>query len=316
MARNLIVTADDYGYTEHIDKGILDAVKKGRVSTVSVFTNINKNTLRKKVNQLKDANPDVGIGVHLTITSMKPVTNAPSMRNKKDIQFFQRARKYNLRKVDLAELRLELHAQIERMADLIGAENIDHLNNHHNFLYIHPDFFDVMTNLAMDYDLPIRSPMNWSKSGKKFFFYGDKNPLTKLAVEGAALKAAPIKNLFLGLKGVSKKAIAHSQNVCALKGVKHPQLFMDQIYGQPYLSDWQSYWQDINNDEIVEQIMHLSFGHKGPEFQKPPWGINRLYFKGRHAEYATLTAETYLDAMAREKDSEVPLVLGTYRDFC
>lgn len=319
MPRRLIITADDYGYADHIDRGIIKAAKGNCLTSVSCFSNIPKAKLQEKVAELQAVKPDIGIGMHLTISSGRPVLNGLKTITTKKKRFpknhFQKPSQYKFRKVDLQELERELRAQIEQLADIIGVEKIDHLANHHNFLYFYPPFFEVFTDLAQEYDIPIRSPLNWSKSGKKYYYYNDGNPITKHAIGKAALKAAPWKSLLVTLKGIGKKSIKRCIDQCKEKGIRHPYTFMDQIYGQPFLEDWKEYWAAINEDEVIEQLHHLSDDFTENDYQNPPWGVNNKYFLGRMDELATLTSFECGICLAEEQEADNPVKLGTYRDF-
>ena len=48
MSRKLIITADDYGYADHIDRGIIKAAKANCLTSVSCFSNIPKAKLEAK----------------------------------------------------------------------------------------------------------------------------------------------------------------------------------------------------------------------------------------------------------------------------
>ncbi|MFT4971508.1 MAG: hypothetical protein ACI9JY_000707 [Saprospiraceae bacterium] len=319
MSRKLIITADDYGYADHIDRGIIKAAKSNCLTSVSCFSNIPRTKLEAKIAELKAAKLDIGIGMHLTISSGRPILSGLksliTIQKRFPKYHFQKPSQYKFRKVNLGELERELRAQIEQLASIIGLEKIDHLANHHNFLYFYPPFFEIFTDLAKEYDIPIRSPLNWSKSGKKYYYYKDGNPITKHAIGTAALKAAPWKSLLIALRGVGKHSIEKCIKKCKEKGIRHPYTFMDQIYGQPFLGDWREYWAAINEDEVVEQLHHLSDEFSDRDYKNPPWGVNNKYFNGRSDELGTLTSFDCGIYLAAEQEADNPVVLGTYRDF-
>ncbi len=318
MFKKLIVTADDYGYMNHIDEGIIAAVKANRVSTVSCFTNIPLAQLKAKIKKLQAANPAVGIGVHLTITSHQPLTHAPSLTSihpQTQQTVFTPVRQHRLRKINLAALKTELLAQIEQLAKIIGLQNIDHLNNHHHLLYLHQPFFDILTDLAASYCLPIRSPMRWSGNKPVHIYAEHKKALLKLPIQQEAIKSFPLRNALLSVKAALPSTAQTLAKTCASKKVKHPHLFMDQIYGQPYLKDWKDYWQQIDQGEIVEQIMHLSEKPQIQDYQQLPSGLNNRYFEGRYQEFNALMSTTYKNIFADAQQANIPLKLGTYKDF-
>ena len=56
-----------------------------------------------------------------------------------------------------AELRVELRAQIERFLE--SGAPLDHLDSHHHVTYLCVPFFQVMLDLAREYNVPVRYPM-------------------------------------------------------------------------------------------------------------------------------------------------------------
>src|SRR5699024_11986375 len=66
----LIINADDFGYSRAVNYGIIDAHKKGVLTSTTLMTNMpgaeHAYKLGKEYNHL-------GIGVHLTLTCGKPL---------------------------------------------------------------------------------------------------------------------------------------------------------------------------------------------------------------------------------------------------
>jgi predicted glycoside hydrolase/deacetylase ChbG (UPF0249 family) len=152
--KKLIVTADDYGVFPSINNGIIEAVQAGKVNSVAVLTNY-ENSLQNANNLLEAAgDQNIDIGVHLTITSGKPVTQgqAASMC---DGAYF---RSYNEFRpgIDTAALRNELNEQIRVLAD--KGIKVKHLTCHHNSLLLFKEHFNVYLQVAADNRLPMRSP--------------------------------------------------------------------------------------------------------------------------------------------------------------
>jgi predicted glycoside hydrolase/deacetylase ChbG (UPF0249 family) len=63
--KKLIVTADDFGLTEKINQGILEAHRRGIVTSASLMAN--GSAFDDAVARLKEA-PRLGIGAHLNLT--------------------------------------------------------------------------------------------------------------------------------------------------------------------------------------------------------------------------------------------------------
>lgn len=76
MKTNFIFTADDYGPIDFINKGVCFAVNQGLINSVQVIVNTDIVQLRKAIGQLNDsvpANSSLDVGIHLTLTSGKPI---------------------------------------------------------------------------------------------------------------------------------------------------------------------------------------------------------------------------------------------------
>ena len=69
----LIINADDFGYFEGVSRGILQAAKCGAITATGVLTNSPRWNAEAEV--LRTI-ADIDVGVHLTLTSGRPVTNA------------------------------------------------------------------------------------------------------------------------------------------------------------------------------------------------------------------------------------------------
>ena len=68
----IIVNADDYCYSEGVSRGILETIRNGIVTATGVLAN--SPFFEKHISKLIDFD-GLDIGVHLTLTSGKPLTN-------------------------------------------------------------------------------------------------------------------------------------------------------------------------------------------------------------------------------------------------
>ena len=71
--RYLIVTADDYGASENINRGIEEGIADGIVTEVSVLTNFAR--CHEDLKELCARHPHIGVGVHLNISTGYPVSD-------------------------------------------------------------------------------------------------------------------------------------------------------------------------------------------------------------------------------------------------
>jgi chitin disaccharide deacetylase len=130
------------------------------------------------------------VGVQLTLNAQhelyrwSPVTHAPSLVDGNGgfpmtaAEFWDHA--------DLDEVRRECRAQIER-AVLWGID-VSHLVSHLDALALRPEFFDVLLDLAVDFDLPVALPDEETSQRAGF-------PLRDLAAEEGILFPDHIVNL-------------------------------------------------------------------------------------------------------------------------
>ena len=74
--RRLIVNADDYGLSRGVNTGIIEAAETGVVTSASMMVNLpgfNDAAARA------GSRPSLSLGLHLNLTTGKPLTLAPSL---------------------------------------------------------------------------------------------------------------------------------------------------------------------------------------------------------------------------------------------
>src|SRR5256884_8782933 len=78
VVKNLIVGADDLGWTEGVNRGILDAFRGGIVTSTSLLAN--GMAFTDAVSAAKLA-PGLGLGVHLNLSDGAPVADRESVKS-------------------------------------------------------------------------------------------------------------------------------------------------------------------------------------------------------------------------------------------
>ncbi len=155
---NLIVNADDFGRSAGVNRGILEAHEKGIVTSTTVMINYEDAPAGLEV-ALETA-PDLGLGLHLTLSSGGPVSppgEVPSLVGEGG-RFHPVARlAERIKGWEAEDLEREMRAQVARFIALAGRPP-DHLDSHHHAAYLHPDALRTMLGLAAEYNLPIRRP--------------------------------------------------------------------------------------------------------------------------------------------------------------
>lgn len=147
----LIINADDFGLSKGITDGIVDAHVYGIVTSTTLMANM---PATEYAAGLASLYPNLGIGVHLTLTAGKPLlkthqTLTDSEGNFHKLSFYQD----ETFTIDSNELFEEWDAQIQRIIEL-GVKPT-HLDSHHHVHALGKNR-EVFEALARKYDIPVR----------------------------------------------------------------------------------------------------------------------------------------------------------------
>lgn len=157
MSRYLIVNADDFGHTAGVSEGILRAHKEGIVTSTSVM--INKPAAAESIRLAQRDAPTLGLGLHLNLTSGKPVLpaeNIPDLAQADGSFHRPPSLMPQLATIDMSQVERELRAQVDRFVRQAGTAP-DHLDSHHNSTYMSPKIVSLMLQLAMELGVPVRN---------------------------------------------------------------------------------------------------------------------------------------------------------------
>jgi len=159
MLKQLIVNADDFGYTPGVTSGILAAHVKGIVTSTSVMVNMPH--AAQSIQRAKNEAPQLGLGLHLTLTAGRPLLDPvqiPTLVGTSGT-FKTRAELVpNLHSVDVGEVEAELRAQIAAFSRMAGHPP-DHLDSHHHITYLTPPLLALTMKIAGELGVPIRRPV-------------------------------------------------------------------------------------------------------------------------------------------------------------
>jgi predicted glycoside hydrolase/deacetylase ChbG (UPF0249 family) len=151
MAKRLIVNADDYNTDPERNRGIIEAVRRGIVTSTTVIANTPWQDASTA--GLKSAFED-SIGVHLNLTKGVPIVQGLSTLVNDGGQFFDKGavwRKALLGLFSLREIETEFAAQITLLRERgIVPDHIDG-NNH---VHVFPGIAGVVAGLARDFGIP------------------------------------------------------------------------------------------------------------------------------------------------------------------
>jgi hopanoid biosynthesis associated protein HpnK len=155
----LIVHADDFGLSERVNEGILQAHLGGIVTSASIMAN--GNAFEHAAQICRDV-PSLDVGIHLTLVEERPILEANAVPSLVDAsgRLHDRAatftKKYLSGKIRLQDVRAELEAQIRKV--LRHKINASHLDSHQH-LHMFPQILDTTIRLARKYRIPaVRLP--------------------------------------------------------------------------------------------------------------------------------------------------------------
>lgn len=146
--KNLIVNADDLGWTDGVNRGILDAFRRGIVTSTSLLAN--GAAYAEAVKSAKSA-PRLGVGVHLNLSDGAPTADRESVTSLlnddglfadgPESLLWKRAR----RGLILDEVEEEWDAQIQKVRD--AGIRPTHLDGHKH-VHMLPGLFEIALRLA------------------------------------------------------------------------------------------------------------------------------------------------------------------------
>jgi predicted glycoside hydrolase/deacetylase ChbG (UPF0249 family) len=284
QTRFLIITADDFGASKNINEGIKLAADKETITTISALTNFSESLPELK--EISEAHPDIGIGIHLNITTGKPVLAAaeiPSLVNAAGNFYTIDELLPVIKSISLSELRNELSAQILALKNM--NIKIDHLSDHNGILSFYTPFFEVVTDLALDFSTPVRTPAIAGIIYPNLFpksmmsAYG-RQKATKLAFHEPLKVASLLK--YTRLQEIEKK-LQKLDNL----GVTHPDLMIEYFWGNPTISNYKYILEHLP-EGCSELILHLGTDTRQANY---PSGLDLEYFANREQELKTVTGD-------------------------
>lgn len=146
----LVINGDDLGYTKANTLGIVEGYRRGILRSTTALTN--SRYLEFARDATRDC-PDLGIGVHLTLTLGSPLTAGRSFVGA-DGAFLPRKELYAA-DLDPDEVYAEWRAQIERFIEVFG-HMPTHLDSHHSVHDFNERQLTVAKRLAAEYSLELR----------------------------------------------------------------------------------------------------------------------------------------------------------------
>lgn len=158
MSQKLIINADDYGHTPGVSEGIRRAHLQGIVTSTTAM--MNRPASLVELPKALSLCPNLGLGVHLTLTTGQPLLPAsqiPSLVDENGNFFNRETFIEHLSHINPDEAMAEWSAQVERFIQTTE-RSPDHLDSHHHSSYFTPALFERMLTLAAKLGCPIRKP--------------------------------------------------------------------------------------------------------------------------------------------------------------
>jgi len=317
----IIFNADDYGFCNQVDDGVIKAINQGLINSVAAFANGTNGLERLK--KLSDLQDKADVGCHITITSGKSLTDmnyfTRTLNGKKYFRTFtelQRPKEGSTINKAKEELKAEINAQI----DVLVAAGIDvkHLSSHHNSLIFFPEYFEAQVEVARERDIKLRST-SIIPEGKNNLYIAQLavRSLDNLGVKDAA-------ELFKYMRNIDDWKSNYNQRIPpmpdAIDGSHYGPLGMDNIKTQGEFNrevrrkvrKLKKNIEDLADNAVMEYCIHLTdpngLSHytfadeNNPDYYP---GVDWKYFDSRKVEFASLSqmkADGALPAMSRWDD--------------
>lgn len=154
-----IINADDIGYSKSITDGIIEGINYGCISSTSIMANMEyaeyaiKQLLKNNITE---------IGLHVTLTVGKPLTNCPSLIDG-DGKFLYNRNQINNPNLNAEEVYNEIVAQMD-FVETRGIK-INHITRHHH-LEDNPIINEVIEKICLQRNLPVRKYKNFKTKCK------------------------------------------------------------------------------------------------------------------------------------------------------
>lgn len=144
----LIINADDFGLTSGINRAIIRAHQRGALTSATLMAG---GLAWREAVELSKAHPGLGVGIHLTLTALRPVLPPEQVPSLVDGQGRFRRQFWRAPLWRKAEVEREWRAQIRRLTE--AGLKPTHLDSHHH-VHLWPGLSDVVARLAREFGIP------------------------------------------------------------------------------------------------------------------------------------------------------------------
>lgn len=160
MKKELIVCADDFGFTRGVNKGIVECFKNGILRSASLMAN---GAALEHAVELAATVPELDLGIHLCINDLSPL--CPELVGKELVNdngryfssFSKVVKKLIVQPRVADKIKEEFRSQIEFL--LSRNVRLSHINSHKH-IHIYPQLWQIVIDLAGEYKIPfVRYPL-------------------------------------------------------------------------------------------------------------------------------------------------------------
>lgn len=156
MTQKIVINADDLGMSPGANAGILEAYKNGVLTSSSVI--VTTQYYREAIENIIYPNPDLGVGLHLSLTAGQSVSNPKGVKLLVDndgyfklgfsgiLSRFRKSKKH--RNEFIKQIELELESQFKKI--LSDGISIDHVDSERH-IHLIPPIFDIVCRLSKMY---------------------------------------------------------------------------------------------------------------------------------------------------------------------
>ena len=165
--KQLIINADDFGLHADVNSGIIQGYKSGCITSTSLMPG---GKAFEDAISLSLENPQLGVGIHLTLVGASPVCEPCAVSSLVDgegdlsANYMKFLGRFMSGQVQLDDVRKELVAQVKKVVDTGVA--ITHLDSHQH-MHIVPGIIDITIDIAKEFGIKaIRIP------AEPYLFFG------------------------------------------------------------------------------------------------------------------------------------------------
>ena len=149
MGHKLIITADDYGMCESVNRAIDACVEAKVVLSTNVMTNMDK---ANDAAYLKEKFPYLSLGLHYNFTVGKPISAPDKVKSLINddgyfLSYSQIRQKCKSNTYDFDEITLEMKAQYQRYVEICGEP--DYWNTHEN-VHVYPKLYQLFRDISLE----------------------------------------------------------------------------------------------------------------------------------------------------------------------